>query len=153
MRTRENSNNYPYWFYKQTSTNVTTPNVVVPFQTRESDNYILNYIYVQFPTIGAANPTTFRDLRFLLELPQQNKQYIDEPVSLDMITSPGKYDTFTGGLSNPNQTFLRTKRLDQPILCQQTWNIIVSNFQGVGNPLVLDILCIGRNVFKKGRVS
>ncbi len=153
MRTRENSNNYPFWIYKQVSTDVTTPKLEVPFQARPSENYILNYLYVQFPTIGGVSPTTYRDIRFMLEIPQQNKEYLDVPLSLEMVTSPGRFDPFTGGDSDPNQTFFRTKKLEQPIMSQQTWNLKLSNYLGTGNPLYIDILFIGRNVFKRGRMS
>ncbi len=153
MRTRENTNNYPYWLYKQISTNVTTQQIIEPFQTLPSENYVLNYLYVQFPTTGGANPTAFRDIRFLLEIPQQNKEYIDIPVSLDMVTSPGKFEPFTGGISNPNQQFFKSKNLNQPILCQQIWNLKISNYLGAGNPLYMDVLFIGRNIFKRGRKS
>lgn len=153
MRTRENSNNYPYWLYRLISTDVVSPEVIQPFQTLPSENFVLNYLYVQFPTIGGVNPTTFRDIRFLLEIPQQNKQYVDVPVSLDMVTSPGKFEPFTGGISNPNEQFFKSKRLEQPILCQQIWNLKISNYLGVGNPTWIKVLFIGRNIFKRGRKS
>lgn len=152
MRTRENSNNYPFWKFKTVDTDVVTPVLMVPFQAPESDNYLLQYLYVQFPTTGQ-KPTAYRDIKFKLNLPQQNKQYIDIPVSFDMVTSPGHFDPFSGGNSIPNQTFFRSMNLKQPVLGQQTWNLIISDYLGTGNPLSIDILVIGRAVFKKNRRS
>jgi hypothetical protein len=139
--------------YRAVVTNVTTPTIIESFQTAPSEDFLLNYIYVQFPTIGVASPSVYQDIKFTLKMPQQGGVYIEQPVSFEMVTSPGRFNNFSGGNEKPNQQFFRTKKLSQPLFSQQTFHIEISNYLGAGNPLSLELLIMGRNVFKPARVS
>jgi len=153
MLTRQGRNHAPRWFYREVDLNVTSPQTTVTIQADPADDYLLQYIHAQWPAVGVADPTAFADIEFTLTFPQVNRKYINVPVPAMNFTSPGQFANFTGSTDQPNQTFFRSKRLDYPIKYQMTFQLHITNYLGAANPNTIQILFIGRNVFRSRRAA
>jgi len=147
-----NPNSYPYWIYRQVDTDVTTPVISLTFPTRPRHYYYLQKIIVQWPVIGAALPGTWNNLNFELLYDTKNARHQNQNVPFEVFTTPGKFFNFNTGTAFANQQTLNAKNIRWIFIPNDSFTINISGYLGAANPLTLDLLLVGRNVFPKGRL-
>lgn len=143
---------YPLWLSKTITLPTVQPIIRALFELESAIDYKLQKIYVQYPTIGPA-PVTFQDPTFRVVDNSHGKK---NPflVTYQVMSSPGRFDDLGPGL-NPigNQALSNAMSIDWMFYNTSVIELEITDYVGVGNPLTIDILILGRAYFKKNVVN
>lgn len=136
-------NRYPFWLYQQVIPHATELSQTIVFELPKAFNYLLQKIYVAYPTVGAAQPTTFQDPRFRLFNNSFGKKFNDIPVSFIDISSPSHLEVVAAGNPPNNSAVAGAMSINETYLNITNIEFVMTNFQGVGKPAFIDMLIHG----------
>ncbi len=109
---------------------------------------MLQKVLAQYATIGPA-PTTFQDPELTLVDNTHGRRLNDLAIPLRLLGSPGRFDDV---LPTParNQQYLNAKSINWFYLSTTQPEFVISGFQGIGRPLIIDIMVQGVAILPKG---
>lgn len=143
------SNSYPVWRFRQFTTPAAGNVVRFTFLIPRAHNYMLQKVLVQYSTTGPA-PTTYQDPEFILTDNTHNRDLNNQPIPFRVLSSPGRFDNTALPLPTRNQQYLNAKSINWLYLSTTQPEFLLSGFQGVGGPAVIDIMMQGRAILKQG---
>jgi len=139
---------YPLWKFLTVALPAVNPTIRVIFKLESAVDYLLQKIFVQYPTTGPA-PVTFQDPSFRVVDNSQGRQN-DFLVPFQIMSSPGRFDSLGVGNNPPgNQEMTNAMSINWMYWNTSNIELVVSDYVGVGNPGTIDIMVVGRAYFKK----
>ena len=135
-------NTYPQWFARTISTTGLNEQVEENFTLgRNREDYVLEYILLQFQEIGAI-PTTFVNMRMDIVDESQGIVYMKN-MEVRGLTTPGAFSTVVGG---QRQRFQGALYLGFYMLAQSAFTIKLKNFGGAAKPTTIEIVLVGKRL-------
>ena len=118
----------------------------------EPRRLLLEKIYIQYPTIGGAAPTQFRQLKMNIVNQRTNRERFYEPIPISTFTTPGYYENFAPNATPMNQAYRGARSINMYFAPKTSVLIRITNFLGVGNPLTAILLIEGKFMLDKNEV-
>lgn len=108
---------------------------------KNTDDFVLEYIYAMFPEVGAA-PTGFPDITVAIEDESKGIVYAQN-IPLNLLATPGRYNPL-GNTGTPfNGQFQGAQRLGFEMYAQSSFTVTFKNFGGVNKPDFIDMVFVG----------
>lgn len=145
-------NTYSHWIPVTLNLPTTTSVFKITVPLEEPREFLLDQVSIMYPAIGAAAPTTFRTLRFNIRDIRRKYYKFYEPVAVTNYTTPGVYENFAINAKPQNQQWLHGKTFNMLFAKRNALEIEVSNFLGVGNPLVVEVVLFGNYFLGKSEI-
>lgn len=147
---RPNPNWYPFWLYEAITLPAGKDSLEVSFQLPRSGNWLLQRATAQYPTTGAALPTTWQDIRVQLIDTFTNWKYANEPIPFFLFTSPSRFDNFSSGDVKNQQVFLG-KSFNRQFIAKTGFSLKFTQFSAVA-PIELQLALQGKMILEKGKL-
>lgn len=145
-------NNSPYWIYRQITLTAGDDRETQSFHVEPfGRGWLLTSAFMQFPAVGAQLPTTWPDIQIqLTDLGGSNNsnQLSRIPLPIKCLTTPGAFNNFNSG-DPRNQASRENKQIDKFFHAKQAFQLTFSNFQNFGTDIVLDLLLLGKTIWKR----
>lgn len=145
-------NTYSFWVPLSVTLPTTGDLYKATIPLKEPREFLLDELGIMYPAIGAAAPTTFRRLKFNITDLRRKYTRFYEPITVTNYSTPGLYENFALNSRPRNQQWLYGRTLNMLFAKRNSVQIEITGFQGVGNPLTVELVLYGNYFLGKSEI-
>lgn len=149
MKSFYNPDRYPYWYFFQKVLSPGVPGLNFAIPTNRSADYLLEYVTIDYNSIGDQDPTTFSNVQIQITDLCRSSRRFNTPTPVMLISTPGIYENFPVGYKGNGQVF-KSMPIDRLFFKMSSFEISLNNFVNTTNDITINILLEGQNVLNRG---